>query len=63
MQVDTLVFQGAPQPLNEDIVEEPAFPIHPLPVRALRSNVPRGEIRTPERRSRSVQAKDVNWDP
>ena len=28
MQVDTLVFQGAPQPLSEDIVEEPAFPIH-----------------------------------
>ena len=28
MQVDALVFQGAPQPRYEDIVEEPAFPIH-----------------------------------
>lgn len=28
MQVDTLVFQGALQPLDEDIVEEPAFAIH-----------------------------------
>lgn len=28
MQVDTLVFQGAPQPIDENIVDEPAFPIH-----------------------------------
>ena len=27
MQVDALVFQGAPQPLDEDVVEETAFPI------------------------------------
>jgi len=28
MQVDTLVFQGALQPLDEDIVGEGALPIH-----------------------------------
>ena len=28
MQVDTLVFQGASQPVDEDVVEESAFPIH-----------------------------------
>ena len=28
MQVDALVFQSAPKPLDEDVVEEPAFSIH-----------------------------------
>ena len=28
MQVDAFVFQRPPQPLDEDIVEEPTFPIH-----------------------------------
>ncbi len=28
MQVDALVFESAPQPLDEDIVEETALPIH-----------------------------------
>ena len=28
MQGDALVFQGSPQPLDEDVVEEAAFPIH-----------------------------------
>ena len=28
MQIDAFVFQSAPQPLDEDVVEEPAFPIH-----------------------------------
>lgn len=28
MQVNALVFQGAPQPLDEDVVEETALPIH-----------------------------------
>lgn len=28
MQVDVLVFQGPPQTLREDVVEEPAFAVH-----------------------------------
>lgn len=28
MQEDVLVFQGAPQPLDKDVVQEPASPIH-----------------------------------
>ena len=28
MQVHAFVFQRPPQPLDEDVVEEPAFPIH-----------------------------------
>lgn len=29
MQVDTFVFQAPPEPLDEDIIEEPAPTIHP----------------------------------
>ncbi len=28
MQIDALVLQRAPQPFDEDVVEEPAAPIH-----------------------------------
>ena len=28
MQVDALIFQRAPQPFDEDVVEEPAAPVH-----------------------------------
>ena len=28
VQLDALVFQGAPQPLDEDVVQEAAFPVH-----------------------------------
>ncbi len=28
MQVDALVFQGSPQPLDEDIIEEPPLSVH-----------------------------------
>lgn len=62
MQVDAIVSQGAPYTLDEDIVAYAAFPIHLLSGRAFQSNVLRGDIRTPDLRSRSVQAKNVNRD-
>lgn len=64
MLVDTFVYQRPPQAFDKDIVEEPAFAIHPLTGRRMqKSMLPRGEMRTPDSRSLSVQAKDVNWLP
>ena len=31
MQIDALVFEGSPQPLDEDVVEEPALAVHGNP--------------------------------
>src|ERR1044071_6200374 len=39
LEEDLLVFQAAPQPLDEDVVEEPAFAVHADP-----------DIRSEERR-------------
>ena len=49
VQIDSLVFKRAPQPLDEDVVQE-----RPLPSI---------EIRTPAAYKRPVKAKPVNWLP
>ncbi len=63
VQMDALILQGPPKAFDEDVVETSALAVHPLPGRALQSNVPGGEIRVPIRFSRSVQVKDVNCEP
>ena len=46
VQIDAFVFQAPPEPFHKDAVREPSFPSI--------------DTRTPDRRKRSVQAKDVN---
>jgi hypothetical protein len=49
MQVRALVYQVPPEPLDEDIIEEPPLSVH--------------LVRMPVRHRGSVQQPEVNWLP